>query len=65
MKRSFKKLSKDELLKKKEELSREYFNLRVNRIVGHIDNPLKLRTLRRDIARLNTRITEFEMSKEA
>ncbi len=56
MKDSFKDLTFEELLAKREELKRKYRDVRFNKIVGHLDNPLEKRTLRRKIARLNTLI---------
>lgn len=65
MKNSFKNMTKEELISKRDTLSKEYLNLRVDNVVGHLDNPLRLRTIRREIARLNTRLTQEEMGKEA
>lgn len=56
MKNSFKDLTFKELVQKREELNKELVDLRFNIVVGHVDNPLKKRELRRHIARLNTRI---------
>jgi large subunit ribosomal protein L29 len=56
MRDSFKELTFEELLQKREELKKQYRDLRFNMVVGHVDNPLKKRTLRRQIARLNTMI---------
>ncbi|TVR33700.1 MAG: 50S ribosomal protein L29 [Spirochaetaceae bacterium] len=56
MKNSFKDLTFQELLAKREELRKKYRDLRFDVVVGHVENPLQKRTLRRQIARLNTRI---------
>ena len=56
MKDSFKDLTFDELLTKREELRVKYRDLRFNIVVGHVDNPLEKRELRRKITRLNTMI---------
>ena len=56
MKNEFKDLTFEELLNRREELKKAYRDLRFNMVVGHVDNPLRKRTLRRDIARLNTMI---------
>ena len=61
MKNSFKNLSLDELESKKKELEKENFNLRVNRVYGHLENPIALRNTRRNIARINTRISEINL----
>lgn len=55
---SFRDLTKDELLQKREELSQESFNLRLRRGVRGLDNPLKLRVLRREMARIETILSE-------
>ncbi len=53
MRNSFKELTFEELLQRREELKKRYRELRFNMVVGHVDNPLEKRTLRRQIARLN------------
>lgn len=55
---NLKDLTKDELLQKREELKQDLFNLRMRRGVRDLDNPLKLRTLRREIARIETILSE-------
>ena len=55
---NLKDLTKDELLQKREELKQDLFNLRMRRGVHDLDNPLKLRTLRREIARIETILGE-------
>ena len=49
-----------ELKKKKNEL----FNLRFQHVTGQLDNPIKLRDVKKDIARVKTIIRENEL-KEA
>ncbi len=56
MRNSFKELTFEELLTKQEELKKKYRELRFNMVVGHVDNALEKRTLRRQIARVNTLI---------
>ncbi|MCL2373714.1 MAG: 50S ribosomal protein L29 [Treponema sp.] len=56
MKNSFKNLSFPELKAKRDELKRKYMELRFQMVVGHVDNPLLKRTMRRQIAQLNTLI---------
>lgn len=56
MKDSFKDLTFEELLTKREELKKKFRDLRFNMVVGHVDNPLEKRNLRRKITRLNTMI---------
>lgn len=55
-------LTKEELLQKKHELNEEVFNLKMRKTFKELDNPLKLRTIRRDIARIDTILTEDKKS---
>jgi large subunit ribosomal protein L29 len=67
MKNSFKEMGLGELKAKREELSKKYFDLRFQMIVGHVENPLQKRELRRQISRLNTLIhqkTTLSVAKE-
>ena len=57
-------LSQDELMQKKHELEEELFNLRLTSLVKKLDNPLKLRNLRKNIARINTFLKEIELKPE-
>ena len=61
MKDSFNELTYPELLNKREELKKQYRELRFNMVIGHVDNPLEKRTLRRKLARINTIIHEYEL----
>lgn len=53
----------EELLKEEEELKTELFKLRFQQVTTYMDNPLQLRLVKRDIARVKTAITK--KSKEA
>jgi len=64
MKNSFKNLSYPELKAKRDELKKKYMEFRFKLVIGHVDNPLLKRTLRRQIARLNTLIHAHELSAE-
>ncbi|MGQ9570830.1 MAG: 50S ribosomal protein L29 [Thermodesulfovibrionales bacterium] len=48
----------DELSDKEQELRRELFNLRFQQATGEIQNPMRIRTVKRDIARILTIKTE-------
>ncbi len=61
MRNSYNDLSLPELQKKREDLIKEYRDHRFNVVLGHVDNPLKARTLRRQIARVATIIHEHEL----
>jgi large subunit ribosomal protein L29 len=56
MKNSFKELKLDELVAKRVELRKKYFDFRFQSVVGHVENPVQARILRRQIARVETRI---------
>ncbi len=58
MKNKFNDLTLDEMLAKREELSGKMRDLRFEMVMGHVENPLEKRNLRRQIARLNTMIHE-------
>jgi len=64
MKNSFKNLSFTELKAKRDELSRKYMDFRFQLVIGHVDNPLHKRELRRQIARLNTLIRQHELDEQ-
>ena len=56
--------SNDELLKTLDEFTKELFDLRFQRATGSIDNPMRIRELRKSIARILTVLKERE-SEEA
>ncbi|MDR2363380.1 MAG: 50S ribosomal protein L29 [Spirochaetaceae bacterium] len=60
MKNSFKNLSLAELKAKRDELNKKYMELRFQIVIGHVDNPLQKRVMRRQIARLNGMIRRQE-----
>jgi len=59
MKEKFNSLTVDELVLKKAELSEKMRNLRFQAVMGRIENPMEKRTVRRQLARLNTMIDEY------
>lgn len=65
MKNSFKNLTLPELVVKRDELNRKYMELRFQMVVGHVENPLQKRNMRRQIARLNTLICQQEKAAKA
>jgi large subunit ribosomal protein L29 len=60
-KEQMRELTKEELLQRKSEMEQEILNLRLQRASKELDNPLRLRVLRRDIARINTMLREDEL----
>jgi large subunit ribosomal protein L29 len=61
--RELRDLTKDEILVRKEELEKEIFNLKIRQATKQIENPLKIRTIRRELARIRTILHEDEMGK--
>jgi len=56
--RELRDLSNEELLTKAADLKKEMFNLRVQQAMGQIENPMRLRILRKDIAKTKTVLKE-------
>lgn len=56
---SIKEMTLVELGSKSRELRQEMFNLRLQQASAQLEKPARLRTLRRDIARLETRISQL------
>lgn len=60
-KEQMRELTRDELLQKKLEGEEELFNLRLQKASKELDNPLRLRVLRKELARINTILREDEL----
>jgi len=56
-------LSEPELVAKSRELRDELFNARVKRATGQLENTAKLQQLRRDVARVETLLTQMRGAK--
>ena len=56
-------LSLDELKAKLSELVEERFRLRFRSATESVENPMRFRSLRRDIARINTMLRARELAK--
>jgi len=56
-------LSIDEVKEKQSELEEELFNLRFQAKMGQLSNPLRMRIVKRDIARAKTIINEHAREK--
>ena len=63
-KKSDKEMSYSELVAKRDELKKKYMDLRFKMVISHVDNPMQKRTLRREIARLNTFIQQKKNAGE-
>ncbi|MBO8126516.1 MAG: 50S ribosomal protein L29 [Firmicutes bacterium] len=58
-------LSNEELEQKLVELKEELFNLRFQMATGQLENPLRMREVRRTIARVKTIMRERELKAQA
>ncbi|HAK54427.1 MAG: 50S ribosomal protein L29 [Vicinamibacterales bacterium] len=56
----FRDLSDDNLRQRELELDDEVFRLRIQKSMGQLDSPRKLRETRRDLARVKTVLREHE-----
>ena len=56
--KEIKELSVDELLARKQELKKEGFNLRLQKQTGQLEKPSQIRSIRREIARVETVLSE-------
>ncbi|OQY29058.1 MAG: 50S ribosomal protein L29 [Candidatus Cloacimonetes bacterium 4572_55] len=57
----FRELSELELINEIADLEEEQFNLRMNKVVSELDNPIRIRVVRRDIARAKTILNEHRL----
>ena len=54
-------MSQAELASEEMKLKKELFNLRFQHVTGQLENPLKMREVKRDIARVKTALKEKEL----
>ncbi|MCD6418556.1 50S ribosomal protein L29 [bacterium] len=54
-------MTKDELIHHRDQLVEEWFNLRMQSAIKPLDNPKRIRQIRKDIARINTILHEDEL----
>ena len=59
----FRKLSTEELNNKIKENKEELFNLRFQQATGNLEKPVRLRELRKQVAKMKTIIRERELEK--
>ena len=57
-------MSSPELEKELGELKSELFKLRFSLATNGLDNPMKIKEVRKDIAKINTVLTERKLSEE-
>jgi len=63
--KEMRELTREELEQKRRDLTEERFNLRMRKSFKELDNPLRLRHLRREIAKINTVLREDELGKRS
>ncbi len=54
-------MTAEELRQKKADIAEEVFNLNMRKSIKALDNPLRLRTARRDMARIDTILHEDDL----
>jgi large subunit ribosomal protein L29 len=59
-----KEMTNEELLHKEGELKNELFNLRFQAASGQIENPMRIRAVRKEIARIKTILREKELESQ-
>jgi large subunit ribosomal protein L29 len=66
MKKSeFKDMTAEELRVKGRDLRQELFNLRLQQATSQLEKPSRMRTIRKDIARIETRMSALRNTKKA
>ena len=58
-------LSTNELVRKVDSLKEELFNLRFQMATGQLENPMRIKELRKDIARAKAILREREIKEQA
>jgi large subunit ribosomal protein L29 len=60
---AIREMGQEELRHKEKELQEQLFRLRVQKSIGQLDNAIKLRETRRDIARIKTVLRQKQVSR--
>ena len=58
-------MTNEELNAKLKALKQELFNLRFSNATGQLTNPMQINVCKKDIAKVNTILTERELNKKA
>ena len=58
-------MTEQELNNEALKLKQELFNLRFQHVTGQLENPIKMRDVKKEIARIKTILREKELKKEA
>ena len=62
---TIREMSTDALGNELDKLKNELFNLRFQHVTGQLENPIKMREVKKDIARIKTVIRENELKAQA
>jgi len=57
-------LGASDLEKELDNMKKELFNLRFQHVTGQLENPMRMKDVKRDIARIKTVIRENELAKD-
>ena len=63
--KEFRELTEVELQEKLKNLKEELFHLRFQNAVNQLENPMRIKAVKKDIARVLTVLREFEDSKKS
>ena len=61
--KKIREMSEAELNAELSKMKKDLFNLRFQHVTGQLENPIKMRETKRDIARVKTIIREMELAK--
>ena len=61
--KQLREMGDEELAQKRSEIREEIFHLKLRRATGRLENPMKLRQDRRELARLETVLREKELKR--
>ena len=59
--KEIRELSKEEIMQKEKDLTEEFFNLKLQHALGQLDNTMRLRQVKKDVARVKTIFRELRM----
>ena len=59
--KQMREMTEVELIAELEKMKKDLFNLRFQHVTGQLENPIKMRDTKRDIARVKTIIREKEL----
>jgi large subunit ribosomal protein L29 len=60
----FREMTEDELVQKQEELKDQLFKLKFQHALGQLENAMKLKNIRKDLARIKTILREKNKGTE-